>query len=150
MNIVGYWSFVVLKLVFIETICLVYSCLRQQEVSWYKTLPTTPKVTQAIVSGRVVLRRYSIFFKVLQSPLFCYSGNDWSVSPCQTDAGFDTCFVRWLLTCNWGSCWRNLLRGKKQLQKKHQMVPIFRYDATIWPHVGLARGCATSRTGARS
>ena len=39
---------------------------------------------------------------------------------------------------------------KKQLPKKTQIVPFFRYDATIWPHVGLARGCATSRTGARS
>ena len=39
---------------------------------------------------------------------------------------------------------------EKTTAKKHQMSPFFRYDATIWPHVGLARGCATSRTGARS
>ena len=77
----------------------------------------------------------------MQHPLFCYSGTDWGVTPCQPNAGFDTCFVRS------DKILRSWFLGGILL--KIHLDAHFRYDANIWPNVGLARGCATSGTGAR-
>ena len=62
---------------------------------WTRLWALPPRLqTLPIQQWDIPLFNISPWVMMHQPPLFCYSGNDWSVSPCQANAGFDTCFVR--------------------------------------------------------
>ena len=66
-------------------------------LSFRKNLDRTQDIIHPTVRHPIPIDTSECFLLwVIQPALFCYSGIDWAVTPCQANAGFDTCFVRFL------------------------------------------------------